>query len=105
MNSSPRGPESSSNSARSARGDGNNGDTLVQNSARGSQTAREVMESSRNTMSTARVQTALAALAAEKQALESRLAMIDAALEDEGKKSVSKRTNTIGRPPKSTKIH
>ena len=41
-------------------------------------------------MSTARTQTALAALAAEKQLLESRLSAIDAALEQENKKTYTR---------------
>ena len=44
----------------------------------------------RSTMNTTRAQTALAALAAERHALESRLAMIEAALEQETKKNVLK---------------
>mmetsp|Transcript_13703 Transcript_13703/g.20519 ORF Transcript_13703/g.20519 Transcript_13703/m.20519 type:complete len:99 (-) Transcript_13703:136-432(-) len=50
----------------------------------------EIMESSRDTMSTARVTTALAALAAERHQLEGRLAMIDAALEQENRKAVTR---------------
>ena len=66
------------------------------NSARTSSnlgTARsEPLETFRTAMSTARVHTALAALAAEKQALMSKLATIDSALEvDKKKKSVKQR--------------
>lgn len=50
----------------------------------------DVPESSRETMSTSRAQTAMAALAAEKQLLESRLAAIDAALEQENKKTFTR---------------
>lgn len=61
------------------------------NSQRGQQTERgENMDTFRSTMSTARVQTALAALTAEKLALEQRLERIDAALEGEKKKSITK---------------
>jgi hypothetical protein len=64
------------------------------------------MESSRNTLSTARVHTALAALAAERNALESRLALIDAALEEETKKGLSKRTtSTLSKQQKTIKSH
>ena len=49
-----------------------------------------VLESSRPTMSTARVQTALAALAAEKQLLLSKLAMVDSELEQKRVKVVRK---------------
>ena len=49
-----------------------------------------VLESSRPTMSTARVQTALAALAAEKQLLLSKLAMVDSELEQKRIKVVRK---------------
>ena len=48
------------------------------------------MISSRPTMSTARVHTSLAALSAERSVLESRLALIDAALEQEKTKIVIK---------------
>ncbi len=56
------------------------------NSARGNQ---EPLESFRTSMSTARVQTALAALGAEKQALLAKLQAIDAALESDEKKRAS----------------
>jgi hypothetical protein len=49
-----------------------------------------LLESSRPTMSTARVQTALAALAAEKQLLLSKLAMVDSELEQKRIKVVRK---------------
>jgi hypothetical protein len=49
-----------------------------------------VLESSRPTMSTARVQTALAALAAEKQMLMSKLALVDSELEQKRVKAVRK---------------
>lgn len=48
------------------------------------------MISSRPTMSTARVHTSLAALSAERNVLESRLALIDVALENEKTKIVIK---------------
>eukprot|EP01040_Poterioochromonas_malhamensis_P003435 gene3435-3661_t len=48
------------------------------------------LETFRSSMSTSRVQTALAALTAEKQALMSKLEAIDAALEGEEKKKLSK---------------
>ena len=44
----------------------------------------------RTAMSTARAHSAVAALAAQKHALEQRLAVIDAALESEGKRSFQK---------------
>jgi hypothetical protein len=50
----------------------------------------DAMISSRPTMSTARVHTSLAALSAERNVLESRLALIDAALEQEKTKIVIK---------------
>ena len=49
-----------------------------------------VLESSRATMSTARVQTALAALAAEKQMLMSKLAVVESELEQKKVKNVRK---------------
>lgn len=49
-----------------------------------------VLESSRPTMSTARVQTALAALAAEKQMLMSKLALVESELEQKRVKAVRK---------------
>lgn len=61
----------------------------------GSSTARDInasgpeIETFRSTMDTARVHTALAALSAERQALMSKLAYIDSALEAEGKKKTS----------------
>ena len=48
------------------------------------------MDTFRSTMSTARVHTALAALTAEKNALEARLQKIDASLESEKRKGVNK---------------
>ena len=48
------------------------------------------LESVRSTMSTGRVQTALAALAAEKVALESKLIQIEAELEQENRKIMSR---------------
>lgn len=53
-------------------------------------TTDRTMDTFRTSMSTARVHTALAALAAEKQALMSKLQSIDAALETTEKKKVSK---------------
>jgi hypothetical protein len=50
----------------------------------------EIPESSRDTLSTSRAHTAMAALAAEKQQLESRLASIDALLEQENKKTFTR---------------
>lgn len=49
------------------------------------------MDTFRSTMSTARVHTALAALTAEKNALEARLAKIDSSLETEKRKGIGKR--------------
>ena len=49
------------------------------------------MDTFRSTMSTSRVHTALAALTAEKNALEARLAKIDSSLETEKRKGVGKR--------------
>ena len=51
--------------------------------------ARSNIDTSRTSMSTARVHTALAALSAEKQNLLAKLAMIDSALETGEKKRVS----------------
>ena len=60
-----------------------------QASQSGSQTNRsDIPESARSTMSTSRVQTALAALSAEKISLESKLLEIEAALEDEKRKQL-----------------
>jgi hypothetical protein len=53
-------------------------------------TRSEIPESSRDTLSTSRAHTAMAALAAEKQLLESRLASIDAMLEQENKKTFTR---------------
>jgi hypothetical protein len=53
-------------------------------------TRSDIPESSRDTMSTSRAHTAMAALAAEKQQLESRLAAIDAVLEQENKKTFTR---------------
>ena len=50
----------------------------------------EAMDSFRSTMSTARAHTALAALTAHKSALEARLAIVEAALEAESKRSLVK---------------
>ena len=48
----------------------------------------DVLDSGRTTLSTARVHTAIAALAAERHALEARLQMVEAALaEESGKKA------------------
>ena len=63
-------------------------------SARGSARDGENMDTFRSTMSTSRVHTALAALTAEKNALESRLLKIDSTLESEKRKGLIKtRTN------------
>jgi hypothetical protein len=67
-------------------------------SNKSNQTARSIdpaatgrtVDTFRSTMSTSRVHTALAALTAEKQALMAKLNAIDAALEGEEKKKVSK---------------
>jgi len=66
-----------------------NGETLgsARASARGGPEVE--IETFRSTMDTARVHTALAALSAERQALMSKLAYIDSALEAEGKKKAS----------------
>lgn len=52
----------------------------------------EVPDSGRTNMSTARMHTAIAALAAEKHALEARLNLIEAALADGPKKRTTKKT-------------
>ena len=59
-------------------------------SARDSARGDDSMDTFRSTMSTARVHTALAALTAEKNALEARLMKIDSTLEGEKRKGVSK---------------
>lgn len=53
-------------------------------------TRSDAPDTFRSTMSTARVHTALAALTAEKNSLESRLLRIDSALESEKKKTATK---------------
>lgn len=95
-------PQSSRNNSdkvpSSARPDGSNTARSVTQSARLSarsnmgETARTMdpLDSCRSTMSTSRVHTALAALTAEKNALEARLAKIDSSLELEKRKNVSK---------------
>jgi len=50
----------------------------------------ENIDSVRSTMSTSRAQTALAALTAEKQALESKLQQIESILEAENRRSVNR---------------
>ena len=66
-------------------------------------------ETFRSAMSTARAHTAIAALAAQRQALESRLSIIEAALENEGKRAFMRprgtgpgasRSNTKGKSSK-----
>jgi hypothetical protein len=91
---SPRPAESKIESGRKDTGRDAKGEISARDTARSesaaSATARsEPMETFRTEMSTARVHTALAALAAEKQALIAKLANIDSALEtDKKKKSV-----------------
>eukprot|EP01038_Epipyxis_sp_PR26KG_P013743 gene13743-18434_t len=58
--------------------------------ARSNPSTIDQQETFRTSMSTARVQTALAALTAEKQALLAKLAVIDSALETGEKKKASK---------------
>ena len=79
-------------SARSARDTGRGPESGRSTGAGGfPDSARsDGMISSRPTMSTARVHTSLAALSAERNVLESRLALIDAALEQEKTKIVIK---------------
>lgn len=97
--------DSARNSARdSARGSArnsarNSARDSARDSARGSarDSAREgdSMDTFRSTMSTSRVHTALAALTAEKNALEARLSKIDSTLEAEKRKNVSKSRTSL----------
>jgi hypothetical protein len=59
----------------------------------------------RSTMTTSRAHSAIAALAAQRQALEGRLAIVEAALENEGKRQFFKPrgTGSTGKMGKSTK--
>lgn len=95
---SARGDKSARPESKSARSDVT-GDmsSRSMNSARAaagsmpsSRPGDAILDSGRNTMSTARVHTAIAALAAEKSMLEQRLQMIEAALEEEGGKRMKK---------------
>jgi hypothetical protein len=66
-------------------------------------TQNEAMDSFRSTMTTSRAHTALAALAAQKHALESRLAIVEAALEAESKKILVKGLKSSNKLNSSTK--
>lgn len=75
----------------SARGEGS---VSARGSARGSArdpaTGREAFDTARDYMSTARMHTALSALSAERNELLNKLAFIDATLEQEGRKKLSR---------------
>jgi len=85
-------------SARSARSDGG---ASARNSAR---TERDP-DTFRSAMTTSRAHSAIAALAAQRHALEARLASVEAALENEGKRQFHKARGTggAGKTKKSTK--
>ena len=83
------GPASARSSARgSARGEGA---AYMLDSARGGKASgREAFDTARDYMSTARLHTALSALSAERNELLNKLAFIDATLEQEGRKKLSR---------------
>mmetsp|Transcript_5240 Transcript_5240/g.5370 ORF Transcript_5240/g.5370 Transcript_5240/m.5370 type:complete len:103 (+) Transcript_5240:184-492(+) len=97
MDSGRKGSSTLTPSSLKSKEDKSN-DALISSRSSISNTARssvssaryDGMESTRSTMSTSRVQTALAALAAEKDSLQTQLSQIDAALETENRRVMSK---------------
>ena len=87
---SARGNENEVNSARASGRLSGRDELLDKTLAMSARGPEGNMDTFRSTMSTARVHTALAALTAEKNALEARLQKIDASLESEKRKGVSK---------------
>ena len=91
--------EETINSSRSV----NDAAALTNRSNINSARSEKPIDSARSTLNTARAETALAALAAERSALENRLAIIEAALEQEDKKNSQK--PRLGKSKSSSKQH
>ena len=97
--------------SRAEEGDtlGEAGPPVSARSARSGPTARDTArteadpETFRSAMTTSRAHSAIAALAAQRQALESRLAVVEAALENEGKRQFHKPRGSTTRGKKTTK--